>query len=466
MRTRLSNKFVFCTPFMKFKLTVILLLSSVLMSFAQEKNTLDKVVAIVGERIVLQSEIALTMVDMQRQYGSNMPDNVQCDVLEQILGQKILAEQAERDSVIVSEDEVEGTLDNRIRYFIQRFGSEEKMVEVTGKTIFQLKDEYRPIFKEQLAADRMQQQIISVVKITPQEVKKFYDGIPQDSLPFYPSAVEMGQIVFAPKVHPDVEDYARKKLEGIRTDIINGVNAFDVMAGIYSEDPGSRDNGGDLGYVSRGDLVAEFASAGFRLQKGEISDVVKTDFGFHIIQMMDRKGEKAQLRHILIKPQITSADIKKAENLADSVRAELMAGKMTFSQAVNKFSSDKSSKLTGGMITNPQTEETSLDMDQLDASMLLSLQDLEPGQYGKPSVYTSQTGDQSVRILYLKTKTEPHKANLKDDYYKIQQVALNQKQQEYLFNWLVQHIPSFYVKIDEAYNTCPNISKWMTKTQN
>lgn len=431
-------------------------------SQGQTGGNLDKIIGIVGDRIVLKSEIELTLLDYKQQ-NSNLPENAKCDILEQVLGQKILAEQATRDSVVVSEDEIEGNLENRIRYFVRQFGSEDKLEEVSGKTVYQLKDDYRPIFQEQMLAERMQQQIMSVVKITPQEVKNFYNKIPQDSLPYYPSSVEVGQIVFAPKIDLEVLDYAKKKLEGIRKDIVEGVYTFEVSAGIYSEDPRSRDNGGDLGLVTRDEMVSEFSAVGFRLQNGEISDIVKTEYGYHIIQMISRQGEKAHLRHILIKPQITTADINKTIDLADSVRAELMAKKITFSEGVAMFSSDKQSKLTGGMLVNPQTGSTFLDMDQLDASTAIAMENLKVGQYSEPQEYTSPTGDKSVRILFLKTRTEPHKANLQDDYAKIQQVALAEKQNTFLFNWLEEHIPTFYIMIDPEYATCPNAGKWMKK---
>ncbi len=445
---------------MKCSQLAILLILLAFTTNAQQPEKLESIVGIVGERIVLKSDIETAYEDAKRQNPS-LPASTKCDILEQTLGQKILAEQADRDSLEVSDEEVEGVLNNRIRSFIERFASEKKLEEVSGKTIYQLKDEYRPVFLEQIKADRMQQQLMSQVKITPQEVRAFYSKIPQDSLPYYPSMVELGQIIFMPKIAPEVEEYARKKLDDIRKDIVEGKSSFDVMAGIYSEDPGSRDNGGDMGFVKRDQLVPEFAAAAFRLQTGEISKLVRTEFGYHIIEMIERQGENAHLRHILVKPVVTSGDIKKTMLIADSVRAELMAGKISFSQAVKDFSDDKQSKMTGGIVTNPYTGSTFLELDQLDAEATLAIQDLKVKQYAQPHEYKTPAGDKTVRLIYLRDRTAPHKANLEDDYFKIQEVALGQKQNEFLFDWLTKQIPTFYIKVDDEYKECPNVRKWI-----
>jgi len=433
-------------------------------TWAQGPQNLEKIIGIVGDRIVLNSDVETAYEDAKKQ-TPDLPESTKCEILEQTLGQKILAEQADRDSVEIGNEELEGYLDNRIRSFVQHYGSEKKLEQVAGKTVYQLKDEYRPVFKEQLKAQRMQQQLMSKVKITPQEVKAFYNAMPQDSLPFYPSMVEIGQIVFAPIISKEVDDYAKNKLQKIRDEIEKGEKTFDVQAGIYSEDPGTRDQGGDMGFVKREQLVPEFAAAAFRLQTGELSKVIKSEYGYHIIEMIERQGENARLRHILIKPIVTSGDVKISEKKADSVRAELMAGKISFGEAVKEYSSDKQSKSTGGMIVNPYTGSSFLEMKQLDAGAAIALQDLKEGEYSKPAEYKTPAGDKTVRIIYLRTRTEPHKANLKDDYNKIQEVALAKKQNEYLFNWLAQRIPSFYVKIDKKYQDCPNISKWLQSAQ-
>lgn len=431
-----------------------------LQAFAQAQ-TLDKVIAVVGDKIILRSEIETAYEDYLKENPA-APESMKCDLLENALSQKIVTEQADRDSVFASDDEVEGQLENRIRYFINQYGSQEKLEEIAGKTIYQIKDDYRPVIKEQIQFQRMQGQIMSNVKITPQEVRAFYDKIPSDSLPFYPSTVEVGQIIFRPDVNKEVDDDAVQRLENIRKDILTGKKTFEESAGFYSEDPGSKDNGGDLGIMGRDDLVPEFAAAAFRLENGEISPVVKTSFGYHIVQMVNRQGEKAKLRHILIKPLVTEDMVKLALEHADTVRSKLVANQLTFSTAVAKYSKDDASKMTGGMITNMQTGSSSLQNEDLEPTVALAINEMKVGEYSKPFEYTDpRSGDRLVRILYLKSRTEPHKANLKDDYSKIQQIAFAEKQNAYLMKWLEEHIGSFYVKIDPDYHTCGNISKWL-----
>jgi peptidyl-prolyl cis-trans isomerase SurA len=304
----------------------------------------------------------------------------------------------------------------------------------------------------------MQQTILANIKITPQEVKAFYDKIPVDSLPYFPSMLEVGQIVFKPNVNKEVEQYAITTLEDIRKDIISGKASFDIMAGIHSQDPGSKDNGGDLGIIGRDDLVPEFAAAAFRLQNGEISPIVKTKFGFHIVQMVNRQGEKAKLRHILIKPLITSDMVKEVMGKADSVRANLIAGKLRFAEAVGKYTSDDQTKITGGMFTDPQTNGSSISPDLLEPSVALLTNDMKTGEFSKPEEFVDQqSGDRLVRIVYLKNRTEPHRANLREDYSRIQMVALEQKKTDVLQKWITDKLSDFYIKIDDNYASCSNL---------
>ena len=397
------------------KLIGILFLSCFVTNFitAQNQQNLDKIVAVVGDKIILQSDINQGFKEILAS-NPTAGDKEKCGILENLLSQNILCEQAKRDSVTVTSEEVEGTLDNRIRYFMQQYGTQEKMEEVIGKSLFQLKEEYRRVFEDQLLAQKMQTQIMSNVKITPNEVRTFYDKIPNDSLPFYPSMVECGQIVITPTASKEVEDYARHQLEDIKQQIIDGKNTFEAMAGIYSEDPGSRDQGGDLGIVGRDDLVSEFSAAAFKLQNGEMSGIVKTKFGFHLIQMVQRMGEKAKIRHILIKPKITSQDMDICLSKMDSIRNLIVTGKMNFNTAVGKFSTDEATKNTGGMFSNRSTGTSYIGLDELEPSVALEVAKLKSGDYSKSASYQDiNSGDKLCRIIFLKNISEPHKANLK-----------------------------------------------------
>jgi peptidyl-prolyl cis-trans isomerase SurA len=235
------------------------------------------------------------------------------------------------------------------------------------------------------------------------------------------------------------------------------------MAGIYSIDPGSKDQGGDLGWVQHGQMVPEFEKAGFKLQVGEISPIVKTEFGYHMIQLVARQGDKVHLRHILVRAERTSSDYKSTMVKLDSVRSELISGKITFQLAVGKYSTEKSSKMTGGMLTDQRTGNSRLQIKDLDPAMVLAIDSLTSGSFSQPQIFTNpQTGDKACRIVYLKSKNEPHKANLVDDYSNIQEVALKSKQIQKQNEWLQEKLPSFYLKIDKEYQSCPELAPWMT----
>lgn len=421
----------------------------------------DKIVAIVGKnRIILKSELE-TNFAQAKNADPSISDSMKANVLQQMVLQKLLVEQAERDSLLVSDEDVEGAIDNKLRYYIHQYGSKEKLEEVTGKTIYQLKDENKDVFRDMLMAEKMQGKIMENIKITPAEVKAFYDKVPVDSLPFYPAIVEIGQIVIDPPVSKELDDYALSKIESIRNQIVNEGKSFETMAGIYSDDPGSRDNGGRYNDVTRnGGWATEFVTAAFKLQNGEVSPVVKTQFGYHIIQMIQRKGDKVDLRHILVRPERTQADFNAAMTRLDSIRSVLVAGKLSFPEAVGKFSTDEAAKQTGGMILDPQTGGSEIDIASLDPQMVLMLDTLKPGSYSAPQIFQNDRGNQSTRIVYLKTRTEPHKANLKDDYSKIQNVALSQKKALHLQEWIRTKMPHAYIKIDPEYSHSSVFAGW------
>ncbi len=443
---------------------LIMCLSVSVSAFAQESA--DKIIAIVGRnRIILQSDLEVQAAQA-RQQDPKFNDSMKCMILQQMIMQKILMEQSERDSVKITDEDVEGQLDNRLRYFVQLYGSKEKLEEVSGKTIYQLKEEYRDIIREQMLAEKVQGTILENVKITPAEVETFFKKIPVDSLPFFPATVEVGQILVDPPVSQEMNDYAKQKLEGIRQEIIDGKKTFEIAAGFYSEDPGSRDNGGRYDGVTRtGPWAAEFVAAAFKLQNGEISPIVKTKFGYHIIQMINRKGDEADIRHILIKPEVLSADFKAALAKLDSIRTLLVGGKMPFPQAVGVFSTDEAAKRTGGMIADPNTGNSELDMTKLDPGMVLMLDTMKQGDYSAPHIFLTDQHERSCRIVYLKSRTSPHKANLRDDYSKIQEVALAQKKNLKMQNWVLTKLPTFYLKISPEYQACPTLKMWVSNME-
>ena len=451
----------FCSrkSFIVFSFIISILASN---SFAQSNQSADRIIAKIGKsRIILQSDLEQNFGQYKAE-NPNISDSLKCTLLQEMIFQKLLAEQADRDSVVVGEEEVDANMEQRIRYYISMAGSQERLEEQMGRTVYQMKEDNREMIKEMMIADQMKAQILKSVKITPVEVRKYFEQIPADSLPYFPASVELGQIVIDPPASPEMDNYARTKLEDIRKQVKEEGKSFETMAGIYSIDPGSKDQGGDLGWVQHGQMVPEFEKAGFKLQVGEISPIVKTEFGYHIIQLVARQGDKVHLRHILIRAERTSGDYKATMMKLDSVRSELISGKTTFQLAVGKYSTEKSSKMTGGMITDQRTGSARLQIKDLDPAMVLAIDSLTSGSFSQPQVFTNpQTGDKACRIIYLKSRNEPHKANLVDDYSNIQEVALKSKQIQKQNEWLQEKLPSFYLKIDKEYQSCPELAPWM-----
>ena len=443
---------------------LVLVVSSATYVHAQESA--DKILVIVGKnRIILQSELETELMQA-RQMNPALGDSEKCLILQQMITRKMLVEQAERDSVMVSDDDVEGTLDNRVRYFMQMYGSKEKLEQLSGKSIYQMKEENRETVKEQMIAEKMQNQVLENSKITPAEVEAFFKKIPVDSLPFFPASVELGQIVIDPPISNEMLDFAHKRLEEVRDKIVKEGASFELMVGAYSDDPGSRDNGGRYDGITRnGPWAPEFIAATFKLQNGEISPIFKTKFGYHIIQMINRKGDEADVRHILKKPSLTSADYQKSLNTLDSIRNLLVSGKMTFQEAVGKFSTDEAAKRTGGMLAEPTTGNTNLDVTKLDAGMLLIIDSLKPGEFSPAHIFMTDQREKSCRIVFMRSRTAPHKANTVEDYSRIQEVALAQKKQQKMLTWVKNKLPSFYLKIAPEYRECSSLKAWRTNNE-
>lgn len=444
-------------------LIVILLVTGMMSVKAQAKKVVaDKIVGQVGDRIILRSDILNEIADMKRQYqgqeGVVFP--TECQVLERQLIQKALILQAEKDSLSVTEEEIDATIDNRIRAAIQQYGSKDILEEIAGKTIYQLKEDFRTSFREQKLAEQMQNKIIETIKITPTEVKAYYNKIPKDSLPFYESEVELSQIVIIPKANRDIEEYVSKQMYDYKKSVESGAQKFEALVKLYSEDPGSKDQGGQYN-LNRNDRNWDpaFLAASFRLKENQISPVVKSKFGLHIIQLMSRSGDEAVVRHILRIPPVTEDEIKDAVKKLDSVKKQLIAGSLSFGEAVSKYSEDENSKFSAGSIS-AQDGNVFLSIDMLDKDMVIALKDLKPGEYSAPQVYTDERGRKAVRLIHLKRRTEPHRENLMDDYNRIAQRALESKKTQALDKWFKEHIPNYYVSIDKDFTGCESLKEW------
>lgn len=440
-------------------LFAVLLCSSVLL--AQPKKVVaDKIAAVVGDRIILQSDVKNSVADMVRR-GESLPPNAECIIMEQAVVSKVMMLQAEKDSLPVTDEDVEADLDNRIRSYISQFGTQEAVEEIAGKTIYQIKDDARESVKEQKLAAAMQRKIIENVRITPVEVKAWFDKIPKDSLPFYESELEIGQVVLYPKASRDLEQYIVGEMNNYRRQIELKLTTFEQLAKRVSEDPGSKDRGGQY-QLNRTEKTWDpvFLSTAFRLKEGEISSPVKSKFGFHIIQMVQRNGDDAIVRHILRIPPVTAEEIDQAKRRLDTIRSKVIAGNITFNEAATKYSDEESAKYTGPYLTN-RDGSTFVTIDQLDKEMVGVLSKLSPGDFSMPVAFENEQGKKGVRVIHLKSRSAPHRMNLQDDYSKIAQFALEEKKSKVMEKWIQNKLTTYYVNIDSATaEECPQLKKY------
>lgn len=434
----------------------------------QQKMVADKIAAIVGDKIILKSDIDGEVMNLQRNSPDNtLPPNATCTIMEQIIAQKVMVLQAERDSLPVSDGDVDGQIENRIRYFEDLYGSREKMKEVTGYSIYQLRERFRQPIKEGLQAKAMRDKIVDAIKVTPSEVQREYDRVPKDSLHFYESELEIGQLIVLPKATREMEQYAVERLQDFRKRVEKKESDFSSLAILYSEDPGVKDNKGIyvLNRNDKGNWDADFLAASFRLKEGEISSPIKSQFGYHLIQCIRRQGDNVTVQHILVKPNVTKSDIDLATKKLDSIRTNILNHTYTFAEAVTKYSDAQMAKFDGGMLQNRMTGGSFITIDQLDdpstRDIVLMLDTLKPGGISAPVPFSDEQGRTGVRIVYLKTRTQPHRENLQDDYARVQQRTLQIKQGDAVNKWLIEKIPTYYIHVEDEFKNCGNISKWL-----
>ena len=437
-----------------------MLLALPMMAQNHQSQVIDKVVAVVGKNIILQSDIENQYIQYRMQgMAEGTGKEVRGRILEDLLLQKLMLNQAEMDSITVTDEQVEAELNRRIQWFIARIGSQEKMEAQFGKSMSEIKDEVRQASKDNMLQEQVQAKIMENVVVTPKEVKEFYRDIPRDSLPMIDSDYELVQIVKRPPVSIDEKLMVKDRLYQIRKRILDGESSFATMAVLYSEDPGSSRQGGELGFAGKGVYATEFENVAFNLRDGEISDVVETEFGFHIIQLIERRGETINCRHILLTAKVPVEALEKAQNELDSVAQLVRNGDMTFEEACKKYSDDDS-KNNGGYLTNMGTGGNWLsmkDLQELEQSypeyknLAFVINRLEVGEISDPLPMTTNDNKDAFRLIMIKRKTEPHQANLKDDYNLIQNWAMSQKRQEALGKWVSEKAAKAYIRLDDTF---------------
>jgi peptidyl-prolyl cis-trans isomerase SurA len=427
----------------------------------QSAIAIDKVVAVVGEKPILLSEVRSQFEQMKAQ-NENADSSMACIILEDLILQKLMVNQAEKDSVEVTDAQVDAELDKKIRYFVAQIGSVEELENYLGKSIAQIKDDFREKIRDQLLVQQMQSKIAGEVKVSPAEVRAFYNSIPKDSLPFVESEIQIAQIVRKPPVNIAEKERVFKEISDIRQRILDG-KSFASMAAFYSEDVGSAAKGGELGFVGRGDLVPEFEAAAFQLKGKEISPVIESMYGYHIIQLIERRGELINVRHILMAPKASPEDLDKARIKLDSILQQIRLGSISFEDAAQRFSDDADSKNNAGLMVNSATGSTLFEISQLDQSLFFVVDKLKVGEISEPVVVRSGEKKEAYRIAMLRSRTEPHVANLEEDYQRILSAAENEKREKKVREWIARKRKSFFVKINPDYTWCTFINDWKTQ---
>lgn len=434
---------------------IILFFVLPILGFAQQSKpneTIDKIVAKIDNYYILKSEVEQLIIKSAE--GENPQTIGPCQALESLAIQKLLVAKAEIDSVIVENETVNSQLDARMQEMVRVYGSEKNIVEQFNKTLETLKSEVKQQVREQLTAQKMQSTITEKVKVTPDEVKRFFDKIPKDSLPMVPSEVIVAQIVRLAKATKAQKDELIQKLEDFKLKVEKG-EKFEDLAKEHSEDQGSGSFGGDLGWAKRGQMVPEFEAAAMKLEPNQMSKVVESEFGFHLIQTLEIRGQEYHARHILLRPDYNRLDIKEPVQFLDSIRIEIQKDSIKFEKAAKKFSEDKSTQDTGGIIFDGQTGGVKLPLDlSMEPNLYFTVDTMKVGSITKPLAYRTQDGKTGARVLYLKQKFPPHRANLVDDFEKLKMYAINDKQSKVVDKWFKEAIAEVYIKIDAEFGSC------------
>jgi len=445
------------------KFIKILVLTFILTSFTSQAQVIDKIIAQVGDEIVLLSDIQSQKIQMISD-GKNVSNTTDCQIIEEMLYQKLLINQAQIDSIDVPDDMVNAEMEQRIRYFEEQIGGRDKLEEFYGKSVAQIKAEFFGLIKKRILAEKMEEKITENLIVTPSDVKVFYNSLPKDSIPYINSKISVAHVVKYPAILDADKAKAKTKLEMYREDIVAGKKKFQTIAISYSDDPGSSIKGGDLGWQSKGTMVPEFEAALFELSPNEISPVFETQYGYHIIQMIERRGNNYHVRHILISPKASYSALDNAINEIEKIYNDVKLGKITFDEAAKRFSDDEKSKLSGGKIINPYTGDYYWDLqniNEIDPQMYRIIDGLKVGDLSKPSRYINMYEQkEGVRFVKLLGKTQPHLANLTDDYQLIKNACTEHKKQEIINEWISNRIKSTYLKLDKDYYTCEFNFKW------
>ncbi len=441
---------------------ILIMIAMFITSGKLNAQVIDQVIAVVGKNVILQSDIENQYIQYRLQRGiSGSAKSIRCTILEDLLFQKLLLNQAELDSITITDPQVEQEMERRLKYFIGELGSQEKLEAYYNKSISQIKSELRRLVKDQLLGEEVQNTIMSKVEVTPGEIKAYLKDMPKDSIPMVNTEYEIAQIVKNPPVSIDEKLAVKERLFELRKRILAG-ERFSTLAVLYSEDPGSAKKGGELGFYGRGELYPEFEAVAFKLKDGEVSEIVETQAGFHILQIIDRRGDYVNVRHILLMAKVSPEALDNARKELDSVAVKIRNKEITFEQAVEKYSEDPN-KSNGGLLLNPYTGGIRFEADMLDPQVSFVIEKLAVGELSDPVPMKTEDGKDAYRLLLLKQKTTPHQANIKEDYNRIQGWALEKKKKKAVDDWIRGKSQKAFVNISDEYSDCTFKFNWKTE---
>lgn len=420
-----------------------------------QAQVIDEVIWVVGDEAILRSEVEEERLRAQYE-GQQLAGDPYCVIPEQLAVQKLYLHQAELDSIETSESTVSYQVDMRMNYYINQIGSKEKMEEYFRKTSSEIREEMMTAVRNQMIIQQMQQKLTSNIKPTPAEIRRYYNSLPMDSIPMMPAQVEVQILSFEPAVPTEETERIKQRLREFTERVQSGKADFSMLARLYSEDTESAKRGGELGFVGKGQLVPEFAEVAFNMNDPKrVSRIVKTEYGYHIIQLIEKKGDRINCRHILLRPRISASDKIKAIERLDSIRSFVLLDSMQFEQAVIRYSEDKNTVMNAGLMINPNTGGSRFEYQELAPEIAKQIYTMQEGEISQPFVMMDQSKNREVcAIVRLKKKTDVHRANLTDDFQTIKAMLEAQKGQELLREWILKKQKTTYVQISPEWQGC------------
>lgn len=412
---------------------------------------IDRVVGVVGDFHILQSDIEQQYLQMKMS-GMEIPPGIRCDIFNYFVEQKLLMAQAKIDSVEVGPDQVEMQMEARLEYFISQFGSEAEMEDYFNKSIYDIRDDLREAFREQIITQQVRASIVEDVTTTPSDVRSFYNSLNPDSIPYINTEVKIAQIVAYPAYSEEAVFEVKERLLDLRRRVQEGED-FGTLAILYSEGP-TATRRGELGYMLRSELDKAYADEAWSLKVGQVSKIVESSFGFHIIQLIDRRGERANTRHILMNPKADANARQKAIYKLDSLKQAIESDSIRFDLAAKRYSEDERTSVNGGLVVNPMTNAATFELDQLNTKDYYIIRNMNVGDVSEPYESTDHNNKTCYKIIQLKSRTEPHRANLKQDYMLLQNMALEQKNQQVMNQWYLDKKKTTYIRIDKSFEHC------------